>query len=126
MGQQMFGGRLLRASARRSASSLKQWAYTPEELVKKPGYRFGREEREEDLAEAKRLWEAGGGPDLGEVELSGRGHPGLRYVKNHAPQLQRTSGQEALGYEASRPGSTPPATPSWPRPRYEKTLASSA
>lgn len=39
----------------------KLWAIPQEELVKMPGYRFGTAEREEDLAEARKLWEAAGG-----------------------------------------------------------------
>jgi ABC-type transport system substrate-binding protein len=93
MGQQMFGGPFFVVCPPISLS-LKQWAYTPEELAKKPGYRFRREERDEDLAEAKRLWEAGGGADLGEIELLVAGIPD--YVKNQAPQMQRTLA-EVLG-----------------------------
>jgi peptide/nickel transport system substrate-binding protein len=93
MGQQMFGGPFFVVCPPISLS-LKQWAYTPEELAKKPGYRFRREERDEDLAEAKRLWEAGGGAELGEIELLVAGIPD--YVKNQAPQMQRTLA-EVLG-----------------------------
>ena len=94
MGQQMFGvGYFVLCPP--ISLGLKQWAYTPEELVKKPGYRFGRREREEDLAEARRLWEAAGGLNLPEAEIVIAGIPD--YVKNFAPQLQRNL-QETLGY----------------------------
>jgi len=93
MGQQMFGGPFF-AVCPPISLSLTQWAYTPEELAKKPGYRFRREEREEDLVEAKLLWEAGGGADLGEVELLVAGIPD--YVKNQGSQLQRRL-SEVLG-----------------------------
>jgi len=94
MGQQMFGAGYFVLCPPVSLS-LKQWAYSPEELVKKPGYRFRRQEREEDLAEAKRLWEAAGGPSLPEVEVFIAGIPD--YLKNFAPQFQRNI-QEVLGY----------------------------
>jgi peptide/nickel transport system substrate-binding protein len=94
MGQQMFGTGYFVLCPPISLA-LKQWAYTPEELIKKPGYRFGRQERQEDLAEAKQLWEAGGGPALPEAEIYVAGIPD--YVKNFAPQLQRNL-QETLGY----------------------------
>jgi peptide/nickel transport system substrate-binding protein len=42
------------------------WALPPTELVKYPGY---RENRDEDIKEARALWEAGGGPALGDVDI---------------------------------------------------------
>jgi len=94
MGQQMFGTGYFVLCPPISLA-LKQWAYTPEDLVKKPGYRFGRQEREEDLLEAKRLWEAAGGPGLPQAEIVVAGIPD--YLKNFAPQLERAV-QETLGY----------------------------
>jgi ABC-type transport system substrate-binding protein len=95
MGQQMFGTGYFVLCPPISLG-LKQWAYAPEDLVKKPGYRFGRQGREEDLVEATRLWEAAGGPSLPEAEIMVAGIPD--YVKNFAPQLQRNL-QETLGYD---------------------------
>src|SRR3712207_4115458 len=42
------------------------WALKPEELQKYPGYRT---DREADIREARQLWQAGGGPALGDVDI---------------------------------------------------------
>jgi len=55
---------------------MRRWAMPQEELAKKPGYRFGTAEREEDLAEAKKLWEAAGGTDaIGSFKIIFSGVP---------------------------------------------------
>jgi peptide/nickel transport system substrate-binding protein len=46
------------------AAGITHWALPYDELIKKPGYRWTRAEREEDVAEAKRLWAAAGGESL--------------------------------------------------------------
>ena len=43
-----------------------EWAIPQEELAQTPGY---RENKEEDLKEARALWEAGGGADIGPVPI---------------------------------------------------------
>jgi ABC-type oligopeptide transport system substrate-binding subunit len=52
------------------------WSLPLDELTKRPGFRFKREEREQDLIQARQLWEAGGGPSIGSVGNVPR-HPGL-------------------------------------------------
>jgi peptide/nickel transport system substrate-binding protein len=55
---------------------MRRWAIPQEELAKKPGYRFGTAEREEDLAEAKKLWEAAGGTEAaGTLKIMYPGQP---------------------------------------------------
>jgi peptide/nickel transport system substrate-binding protein len=63
---------------------LKQWALPQEELLKKPGYRVSKEEREEDEREARRLYEAAGSPDLSIIFAD---QP--PYVPQFAPQYKR-------------------------------------
>jgi peptide/nickel transport system substrate-binding protein len=65
-------------------SVLKQWALPQEELLKKPGYRLSKEEREEDEREARRLYEAVGSPDL---EIIFADQP--PYIPQFAPQYKR-------------------------------------
>jgi len=74
----------------------KAWALPLDQLTKKPGYRFKREEREEDLVEARRLWEAAGGPDIGPVQAYYAGIPDS--TKNAWPQFQKMM-METLGLE---------------------------
>ena len=73
-----------------------KWAFSAEELASKPGYRFGAQEREEDLSEAKRLWEAAGGLSVGRVTVFYAGIP--EYIKSFFPQLQAQL-RETLGLE---------------------------
>lgn len=47
--------------------SYTEWALTPEELEKTPGF---RSDKTQDLKDAKAMWEAGGGPALGEISLN--------------------------------------------------------
>ena len=54
-----------------------RWALPLEELYTKPGYRFERQVREKDLADAKAMWEAAGGPDIGTVGGRLSSHPRL-------------------------------------------------
>jgi peptide/nickel transport system substrate-binding protein len=69
------------------SQAIHKWALPLEELTKRPGYRFRREEREADLAEAKRLWEAGGGPSVGPVECLYAATP--ESVKSVFPQFAK-------------------------------------
>jgi len=65
-------------------SVLKQWALPQEELLKKPGYRLGKEERQQDEQEARRLYEAAGSPDLKVIFAN---QP--PYIPQFAPQYKR-------------------------------------
>ncbi len=44
-----------------------KWALSQEELETTPGYRSGAE-RDADVVEANKLWQAAGGPDLGDIK----------------------------------------------------------
>jgi peptide/nickel transport system substrate-binding protein len=85
MGQQIYQGFFNLGSP--VAQALSGWGLPLEELTKKRGYRFGRQEREEDLVEAKQMWEAAGGPSIGPVEAVYTGVPD--FVKAFWPQFQR-------------------------------------
>jgi ABC-type transport system substrate-binding protein len=58
-----------------------------DELTQRPGYRFRREEREQDLADAKAMWEAAGGASIGSVECLYAGIPD--FLKNLFPAFQK-------------------------------------
>jgi peptide/nickel transport system substrate-binding protein len=62
--------------------AIKKWALPQEELHRIPGYRTTREEREEDLAEARRLYEEAGSPEL---EFTFADTPD--YIKDFAPDF---------------------------------------
>ena len=96
MGQQMFQGSFSFGSP--VAQALVNWALPLEELAKKPGYRFKSEDRAQDLADAKKMWEAAGGPAVGPIEIYYSGIPSS--VADYWPQLQRQL-KEVLGLEAS-------------------------
>jgi ABC-type transport system substrate-binding protein len=72
------------------------WALPLDQLTKKPGYRFKREERDADLAEARRLWEAAGGPDIGPVQAIYAGIPD--WTKNAWPPFQKMM-MDSLGLD---------------------------
>jgi peptide/nickel transport system substrate-binding protein len=74
----------------------KAWALPLDQLTKKPGYRFKREERDADLAEARRLWEAAGGPNIGPVQAYYAGIPDS--TKNAWPSFQKMM-MDNLGLE---------------------------
>jgi peptide/nickel transport system substrate-binding protein len=78
------------------SQAVQKWALPLDELTKRPGYRFKREEREADLVDAKQLWEAGGGASVGTVECMYGGVP--ESVKNVFPAFQRMLA-ENLGLE---------------------------
>ena len=63
---------------------LRRWALPDDELLRKPGYRVGTQERQEDEQEARRLYEAAGKPDL---KIIFGDQP--RYVRDFAPQYKR-------------------------------------
>jgi peptide/nickel transport system substrate-binding protein len=77
-------------------AAITQWALPYDELIKKPGYRFTRAEREEDIAEAKRLWEAAGGNAIGPVDTVVAGIPDI--IPKVWPQFQKMF-SDNLGYE---------------------------
>jgi len=78
------------------ALALTNWALPLDELTRKPGYRLKREEREQDLVEAKQMWEAAGGPSEGTVTVVYSAIPAS--VADYWPQLQRQL-KEVLGLE---------------------------
>ncbi len=96
MGQQVYQNSCNLGSP--VAQALGTWALPLEELTKKPGYRFGRQEREQDLAEARQMWEAAGGADIAPVEIVYTAIPD--FVKAFWPQFQRQL-KEVLGFEVS-------------------------
>lgn len=63
---------------------LERWALPPERLARLPGYRTDRSQREEDLREARQLYEAAGSPPLA---ITFADQPA--YVAGFAPQFQR-------------------------------------
>jgi peptide/nickel transport system substrate-binding protein len=78
------------------AQAVKKWAFTPAELATKPGYRFGAQERDEDVAEAKKLWEAAGGSAVPKITVVTAGIP--PYIPSFFPQLQLML-KDVLGLE---------------------------
>jgi ABC-type transport system substrate-binding protein len=78
------------------SQAIHKWALPLDELTKRPGYRFKREERDADLVDARALWEAGGGASVGTVECLYGGVP--ESVKNVFPAFQRMLA-ENLGLE---------------------------
>ncbi len=62
--------------------AIKKWALPQEELLKIPGFRTTISEREEDLAEARRLYEEAGSPELEFVFASTPD-----YIKDFAPDF---------------------------------------
>jgi len=75
---------------------LEQWALPHNELERYPGYRLDSQGRNDDLREARALWEAAGGPSLGPVSLVASGIP--EYLRATLPAF-RDMTQEALGLE---------------------------
>ena len=94
LGQLMWQDWFMLGSPVGQASKI--WALPLDQLTKKRGYRFKREQRDEDLAEARRLWEAGGGPNIGAVETLYAGIPD--WTKNAWPHFQRMM-MDNLGLE---------------------------
>jgi peptide/nickel transport system substrate-binding protein len=94
MGQGIFQGSFHLASP--VSQALIGWGLPLDELTKRPGYRFKREEREQDLTEARQLWEAGGGPSIGTVDVTYTAIPD--FVKAYYPQFERSL-KEALDFE---------------------------
>jgi ABC-type transport system substrate-binding protein len=62
--------------------AIKKWALPQDELLKIPGYRTAKEEREEDLALARQLYEEAGSPEL---EFTFADTP--NYIKDFAPDF---------------------------------------
>jgi peptide/nickel transport system substrate-binding protein len=78
------------------AQAVRKWAFTQAELATKPGYRFGAQEREEDIAEAKKLWDAAGGSAVPKISVVTAGIP--TYIPTFFPQFQARL-REVLGLE---------------------------
>jgi len=94
MGQGIYQNSCLLGSP--VAQALGYWGLPLEELTKRPGFRFKREEREQDLVDAKQMWEAAGGPSIGTVEVMYTAIPD--FVKAYFPQFQRNL-KETLGFD---------------------------
>jgi len=94
MGQAMFSGSFVFGSP--VGQCIRTWAMPYEELLRKPGYRSRREEREEDLENARQMWEAAGGTAIGPVPALYTSIPS--WVKNYWPQVERGL-SEVLGLE---------------------------
>jgi ABC-type transport system substrate-binding protein len=69
------------------SQAVRKWALPLDELTKRPGYRFRREDRDADLVTAKQLWEAGGGASVGTVDTMYGGVPDS--VKIIFPSFQK-------------------------------------
>jgi len=77
---------------------MKRWAILQDELATFRGYRFGTAEREEDLREARKLWDAAGGTEAaGKFKLLGTSIPDYIAAKGQ-PQMVRML-KEVLGAE---------------------------
>jgi ABC-type transport system substrate-binding protein len=94
MGQQIYQNSMLLGSP--VAQALVGWGLPLEELTQRPGFRFKREEREQDLVDAKQMWEAAGGPSIGTVEVMYTAIPD--FVMNFWPQFQRNL-KEVLDFD---------------------------
>ena len=94
MGQAMYKGYFVFGSP--VGQAIKPWCLPMDELVKKPGYRFERGEREQDLADARQMWEAAGGLDIEPVKAIYTAVPA--WVKNYWPQVEREV-NEVLGLQ---------------------------
>ena len=94
MGQAMYKGSFVFGSP--VGQAIKPWCLPMDELIKKPGYRFERSEREQDLSDARQMWDAAGGRDIGPVKAIYTAVPA--WVKNYWPQVERDV-NEALGLE---------------------------
>jgi peptide/nickel transport system substrate-binding protein len=94
MGQQMLKGGFYPVGP--VSAFVRKWGIPLNELATKPGYRFGTQERDEDVAEAKKLWEAAGGSAVGKMVITHAGIPG--YIKDFFPQLQGML-KDVLGLE---------------------------
>jgi ABC-type transport system substrate-binding protein len=88
LARRLFGGR---AEPSGPVSPAHHWAHTPEDLARFPGYRA---DYAADIADARRLWEAGGGPALGTltVDIPAVFDPAYSASAVLAPMLE-----EALG-----------------------------
>ena len=94
MGQQMFRQWFYLVGP--VPGAIKRWAMPQADLLREPGYRFAPQERQEDLAEARKLWEAAGGPAIGKFTITYAGIPA--YLRDFFPQFQGML-KEALGAE---------------------------
>jgi len=85
MGEQLFRGFYTLGSP--VCQAIQRWALPIEEVTTRPGYRFTQQEREEDQAEARRLWEEAGGPATEPFTVVYAGVP--EYIKTFWPQFER-------------------------------------
>jgi len=99
LGEQMFPSPPEHPRFRLSSTipwPVKRWTLPYDEVTSRPGYRFGPGEREEDLAEAKKLWEAAGGSEaIGTIKILFAGLPAT-IPEKMLPQVKRQL-EENLG-----------------------------
>jgi peptide/nickel transport system substrate-binding protein len=98
LGQQMFGEGFYVVNPPVGAA-ITRWALPYDDLIKKPGYRWTRAEQEEDMVEARRLWEAAGGDSIGPLDERTVVVAGVPdYLPQVWPQFQKML-SDNLGYE---------------------------
>lgn len=75
-------------------SAVKYWALPDEELLKLPGYRFGPE-REEDLKEARQLYEAAGKPEIPMIWFADVPDYIRRFATTYIESIRKVLGMES-------------------------------
>ncbi|HUF52190.1 MAG TPA: ABC transporter substrate-binding protein [Dehalococcoidia bacterium] len=75
--------------------AISYWALPEEELMSLPGYRTDQAGRDEDLQEARQLWEAAGSPEIPQIWFADV--PG--YISRYAPTYIRTTLAQNLGID---------------------------
>jgi peptide/nickel transport system substrate-binding protein len=74
-------------------SAIKYWALPDEELLSLPGYRLGAE-RDQDIAEARALFEAAGKPDLPQIWFADVPGYIARYAPTYIETIKRNLGTD--------------------------------
>lgn len=76
-------------------SAVKSWALPDEELLTLPGYRFGGAEREQDVTEARQLYEAAGRPDIPQIWFADVPEYIRRFATTYIESIKKTLGVES-------------------------------
>lgn len=101
------------------------WALPQESFENRPGYRTDGAGREEDIAEANKLWQAAGGPDLGTIDWVVAETWASRSSWTITPELIAGGFNEAFQTDQFR-GKTGPygeIIPSWSAGNFEPFFA---